>query len=48
MGLKGKHDFIASICKHCLGDLKKGHTDLPPAHSLANNLWIGQVPAVLS
>ena len=37
----------ANVCRECLGDLKKTLT-LPPKFSLANNLWIGAVPAELS
>lgn len=39
--------LIAHICRECLGDLKKKST-LPPRFSLANNLWIGSVPAELN
>ena len=38
---------IANVCRECLGDLTKA-SPLPPKFSLANNLWIGAVPAVLS
>ena len=38
---------IANICRECLGDLKKTSL-LPPKFSLANNLWVGAVPAELS
>jgi len=37
----------ANICRECFGDLKKAST-LPPKFSLANNLWIGAIPAELS
>ncbi|KAH9971531.1 hypothetical protein BGW80DRAFT_1127694, partial [Lactifluus volemus] len=32
-----------SICSECLKELSKPG-DLPPRHSLANNLWIGRIP----
>lgn len=35
------------ICCHCLCDLKSGNVNHPPKRSLANNLWIGNVPDVL-
>ncbi|KAF9778134.1 hypothetical protein BJ322DRAFT_1015049 [Thelephora terrestris] len=38
---------IANICRECLSDLKRTPS-LPPKFSLANNLWIGAVPAELS
>lgn len=38
---------VANICRECLGDLKKASL-LPPKFSLANNLWIGEVPMELS
>lgn len=31
------------VCKRCLGNLRK-HTTKPPKFSLANSLWLGQVP----
>ncbi|KAG8730428.1 hypothetical protein FRC12_020274 [Ceratobasidium sp. 428] len=34
---------IADICKDCLNDLQ-GSSDLPPKYSLANNLWVGEIP----
>ena len=40
-------ESVANICRECLGDLKKP-LSLPPKFSLANNLWIGAVPAELS
>ncbi|KAG8723929.1 hypothetical protein FRC09_001109 [Ceratobasidium sp. 395] len=48
--LKGCHDVEqnpsdpqADVCHECLHDLN-GSKDLPPKHSLANNLWIGEIP----
>ena len=41
----GRH--VANVCRECLGDLKKS-SSLPPKFSLANNLWIGEVPTELS
>lgn len=38
---------VANVCRECLSDLKKT-SSLPPKFSLANNLWIGAVPAELS
>lgn len=38
---------FANVCDECLRDLKK-QTPLPPRFSLANNLWVGAVPAELS
>ena len=38
---------VANICRECLDDLKKPSL-LPPQFSLANNLWIGAIPAELS
>ena len=38
---------VANICRDCFGDLKKNLL-LPPKFSLANNLWIGEVPMELS
>ena len=38
---------IANVCRECLSDLKKV-SSLPPKFSLANNLWIGEVPMELS
>ncbi|KAG8786677.1 hypothetical protein FRC12_016382 [Ceratobasidium sp. 428] len=44
---KGCHeegsDWVADICKECLEELK-GPKQTPPKHSLANNLWIGEIP----
>lgn len=37
---------VANICGKCLHDLQK-ETQLPPKFSLANNLWIGAIPAEL-
>ena len=37
---------VATICRECLHDLQK-ETQLPPKFSLANNLWVGPVPADL-
>lgn len=37
---------VANICGECLRDLQK-ETGLPPRYSLANNLWLGSVPAEL-
>jgi hypothetical protein len=34
---------LVSICSECLKELSKPG-DLPPRHSLANNLWIGRIP----
>jgi hypothetical protein len=39
--------FLVQICRHCIADLKSGDCNLPPRRSLANNLWIGEVPEVL-
>ena len=38
---------IANVCGECLADLKRTLA-LPPKYSLANNLWVGGVPAELS
>ena len=38
---------VANVCNECLQDLRK-ETTLPPRFSLANNLWIGAIPAELS
>ena len=38
--------LVINICGECLRDLQKA-THLPPKFSLANNLWIGAVPAEL-
>lgn len=38
--------LVANVCGECLRDLKK-ETQLPPKLSLANNLWLGEVPAEL-
>lgn len=35
------------ICRHCIGELKSGDRNHPPRRSLANKLWIGEVPEVL-
>ncbi|KAJ7805184.1 hypothetical protein B0H14DRAFT_2383059 [Mycena olivaceomarginata] len=32
-----------NVCSECLHSLQDGK-DLPPRHSLANNLWIGRIP----
>ena len=42
---QGEHS-VANICGECLRDLQK-ETQLPPKLSLANNLWVGAVPAEL-
>ena len=34
----------AVLCRECLESLRKENTDLPPKFSLANNLWIGEIP----
>ena len=39
-------DPAANICGECLRDLQK-ETQLPPKFSLANDLWVGAVPAEL-
>lgn len=38
---------FANVCDECLRDLRK-QAPLPPRFSLANNLWVGAVPAELS
>ena len=40
--VEGKN-IIVSICRECNKELSKT-SDLPPPHSLANNLWIGPIP----
>ena len=37
---------VANVCGECFRDLQK-ETHLPPKFSLANNLWVGTVPAEL-
>ncbi|KAG8720194.1 hypothetical protein FRC09_009959 [Ceratobasidium sp. 395] len=37
-------DLMANICKECLDELKQPARDTPPKHSLANNLWVGEIP----
>jgi hypothetical protein len=41
-GVEGA-DAVVTVCKECLDALKKP-ADLPPQYSLANNMWIGNVP----
>lgn len=33
-----------NVCGECLDGLKKENTTAPPKYSLANNLWIGEIP----
>ena len=40
--------YMVKTCHQCRVSLEKDGPDLPPALSLANNLWIGQVPLELS
>ncbi|KAG8714622.1 hypothetical protein FRC09_017417 [Ceratobasidium sp. 395] len=47
--VKGCHgagpDPLADVCKECLNELQATiDVDTPPKHSLANDLWIGDVP----
>lgn len=37
-----------NVCRQCWTSLENTKSDLPPALSLANNMWIGPVPDVLS
>lgn len=43
-GVEGEEsNAVVNICKECFGDLKKT-VDNPPQYSLANNMWIGEIP----
>jgi len=43
------HDaYKVNVCRQCWTSLENTKYDLPPALSLANNMWIGPVPDVLS
>ena len=47
-GLINRGDrLFANVCGECMRDLRK-QAPLPPRFSLANNLWVGAVPAELS
>lgn len=36
-------DFLVTACKDCVSSLNKPK-DVPPEYSLANNMWIGDIP----
>ena len=44
---KGNMQFV-QICRQCRLSLQRATPNLPPPLSLANNMWIGQIPDVLS
>jgi hypothetical protein len=47
-GVKVEADnVLVSICGECIKELSKT-SNLPPRHSLANNLWVGPIPWELS
>ena len=47
-GVKGDgEDALVSTCGECFDDLK-GSEEKPPQYALANNMWIGNIPWVLS
>ena len=37
-----------NICYQCRSSLEQNKVDVPPGISLANNMWIGHIPGVLS
>ncbi|KAJ3731611.1 hypothetical protein DFJ43DRAFT_1039898 [Lentinula guzmanii] len=39
-------DILVTVCSDCWGELNH-KTDLPPKFSLANDMWIGEVPIAL-
>ena len=43
----GSH-YRINVCGQCWTSLAKSQPDLPPAFSLANGLWMGPVPEILS
>ena len=45
--LKGQ-DLWINICRRCCNSLMKSLPDLPPAFTLANNMWIGPIPNELN
>ena len=41
------HGAMVNVCRQCLSSLEST-TEAPPMFSLANNMWLGNIPTVLS
>ncbi|KAG9093512.1 hypothetical protein FS749_014256 [Ceratobasidium sp. UAMH 11750] len=45
---EGENGWMVNICKECHRELNKKNVSTPPKLSLANGLWVGEVPRQLS
>jgi hypothetical protein len=45
--LETGHGTMVNICRQCLASLQSAK-EAPPIYSLANNMWIGEIPDLLS